>query len=310
MTKHKVLTATLVHPDDKSISSTVRTGILYRPELWELRKAILKLAELYPTSPAVDMKIIITTNPFHSDDEWYDGYRDEIIPYIWFLYNWVDSNIPEKSPTDTVLLWVIRCAHYHYMHGPHPDQRRAPKHKVVVKTELWRDKLCCPVCNAFFSYPGKDVDTRELVMGNYNKWLEEHTKVCPRINWNKQVLMDKETAVRLVEEERAARAARENEAYELWKAQHADVPKITPETLLQKRHKEEIATRISKIKVAEEQGNVPNLIFLITCVVSYINMMYKEKAMPTLKSQRDEIARTAQKHGMKEVVWLQKESAK
>ena len=210
--------AEVVNPDDDKDIIHITTGTMFKPPIWSFRKAVAKLSELYPGSVATDLWMIIKDRPYSEQTQYeWMGYRDDVVPHIWFLYT--EFKDVRKNPVVTVCLWVIRCSHYYWFGGPRPERKYQPRKKNKKSlTESWRDNLVCPTCKSIFTYDGLLTDTREEVMLHYNNWLEGHTKVCANLTWNKIELDNRKKVAKKVEKERLAREKQRESEYQEWLA--------------------------------------------------------------------------------------------
>ncbi len=210
--------AEVINPDDNKDVIHVTTGEMFRPPIWSFRKAVAKLAELYPETSATDLWLIIKDRPYSEQTQYeWMGYRDDVAPYIWYIYT--ELKDVRKNPLVTLCMWIIRCSHYYWFGGPRPEHKYRPRKKNKKSlTEAWRDNLVCPTCKSVFTYDGLYTDTREEVMLHYNGWLQGHTKTCANLIWNKIEIANRKKQIKAIEQERAAREKDRNDRYNEWLA--------------------------------------------------------------------------------------------
>ncbi len=269
MTTRKI-NAEVVNPDDSKDVIHITTGELFKPPIWSFRKAVAKLAELYPETTATDLWMIIKDRPYAEETQYeWMGYRDDVAPYIWYIYT--ELKDVRKNPLVTLCLWIVRCSHYYWFGGPRPERKYRP-HKKNKKslTEQWRESLVCPTCKSVFTYDGLYTETREEVLLHYNAWLQGHVKTCANLTWNKIEIANRKKQVKLVEQERAAREKDRNDRYDAWLAKMSvDVDAKKQEREAHMKALELMERALNIISELDKNGKTVEVIIRLGALVKY-----------------------------------------
>jgi hypothetical protein len=197
------------------------------------------------------------------------GYRDDVVPYIWFLYT--EFKDIHRTNVITACLWIIRCAHYYWFGGPRPEHKYRPRKKNKKSvTEIWRESLACPTCNEIFKYDGLYTDTREEVMLHYNNWLSGHVKICANITWNKIEIDNRKAIAKKEKRERLAREKEQNDNYNNWlKQQNALTKIVKQEREAHFKSLETMERALNIITNLDKAGKTVEVIHRLSMLVKY-----------------------------------------
>ena len=299
MTKTKLYEGNIRHPEDSSIKFHFDTQTEFRPELWVVRKAILLLAEKHPTSSAVDMKLLVTGKPFHTEEEWYDGYSTEIVTFLWQLYMYYLDRKLDKS--DVILMWIIRNFHYYWLGGPKPSGIHKPRREYNPenKNEAFRKNLSCSACHQPFVYEFIDTDPRLVVMTRYNEWMYSHIQVCTVVHVDLSSVQRKAQAKLEFEKERKEKEELDLHRYEEWKLSQKEQLVRTPYIDVEQVEHDAKVLRvlIAIVKLYRKnlvlQGNLK-----LHALSQYCALQYDRHSVVTKENRRDKMQVLADAHGV------------
>jgi hypothetical protein len=303
--KSKLYVGNMIHPEDSSIKQHFDTTVEFRPELWCVRKAICLLADKHPTSAAVDMKLLVTGKPFHTEEDWYDGYSTEICTFIWQLYLYFDQKVQDEQykldKTDTILMWVIRCFHYYWLSGPKPSGIHKPRREYNKgsKEEAFRTALECSACHQPFTYPDIATDLRMDVMRKYNSWLYEHIQVCTVVHKDISTVLRKAESKAAFLKEQKEREELELHRYEEWKKQQMEGLVHTPSVDEdQVEHDAFVLRQLVQIKKLYNKNLVSAGNRKLHALSMYNALAYDRHIIITTEDSRDKMNSLAKEHGV------------
>ena len=267
---------------------------------WELRKIVTKLMQAHPDSPAKLMQQTMESY-YHEDDGTDDStFHRAIAAFFPFVLNWFRDK--KLSQADKAMLWIIACYWYKHCGGPFPGTKAEKATHKRVKTDSWKQDLCCPICHAV---PSKKViagEDESVVLEQFGQWTVQHSKKCQ----SKLSIMQLKERIKKDQEQEAAR----EQGYERIHRQYLEAKAAEPEirralnqawAQIDKLNKERDAIRalqivqdgkdfavaVTKAKVAMEKGLEPLTIkeqYRLATVIQAVQRV--EELLEKIKGQK------------------------